>query len=325
VVKLQIVQRKSPVLSPSTLACLSHIPTINLTMGCAHGCLYCYTRGYRAYPGQGRVTMYGNTWEKLQSELRRKRRKPHAIYFSPASDLFQPVPEVLDLAYVVLQEIFDRGIGVAFLTKGAIPQRHMDLLKRNAALVRAQIGLITLDKEVLSAFEPDAAPPDVRLGQLRELNAGGIRTQIRIDPILPGLTDTSDTFERLCAAASNAGVRDAAASSLFVRPALLRKLQEAGATNALVARCLAAFHNPQRLAIHAERSTVTALPACEREKIFQRLERVAARFRIAVKRCACKNPDIATGTCSIAGDWKPKSPQSESCLFDEPKEVADDN
>jgi DNA repair photolyase len=316
VVKLQIVRRKSPVLSPSTLACLSHIPTVNLTMGCAHGCLYCYTRGYRAYPGQDRVALYGNTLEKLQNELRRKKRKPHAVYFSPASDLFQPLPEVLDLAYEILHEILRRGIGVAFLTKGAVPQRHMDLLKRNAALVRAQIGLITLDEEVLSTFEPNAAPPGVRLSQLRDLNAGGIRTQIRIDPILPGLTDTSETFERLCAAASNAGVKDAAASSLFIRPAPLRKLREAAATNALAAKCLAAFHDARRLAIHAERSTVTALPACEREKVFRRLEQVAERFSISVKRCACKNPDIATGICSIGGDWTSKKPQSELCLFD---------
>ena len=69
---------------------------------------------------------------------------------------------------------------------------------------------------------------------------------------------------------------------------------------------------------------MTALPARERERIFQRLENVAARFSLAVKRCACKNPDIATGTCSIAGDWTLENPHSES-LFHEPKETAGDN
>lgn len=38
--------RKTRVLTPSSLACLAHMPTVNLTAGCAHGCLYCYTRGY---------------------------------------------------------------------------------------------------------------------------------------------------------------------------------------------------------------------------------------------------------------------------------------
>ena len=48
-VKLIRTKRRSAVLTPSSLACLSRIPTVNLTAGCAHGCLYCYTRGYRAY------------------------------------------------------------------------------------------------------------------------------------------------------------------------------------------------------------------------------------------------------------------------------------
>ena len=36
-------ERKLRVLTPSSIACLARIPTINLTAGCAHGCIYCYT------------------------------------------------------------------------------------------------------------------------------------------------------------------------------------------------------------------------------------------------------------------------------------------
>ena len=86
-------------------------------MGCAHGCLYCYTRGYRAYPGEGKLDVYENTLHKLQDELRRKRHKPDAVYFSPASDLFQPVPDVLDMAYEVIRYLLANGIGIAFLSE----------------------------------------------------------------------------------------------------------------------------------------------------------------------------------------------------------------
>ncbi len=48
-------RRKSSVLAPSSIACLSKIPTVNLTAGCAHGCVYCYSRGYSSYPGEGGV------------------------------------------------------------------------------------------------------------------------------------------------------------------------------------------------------------------------------------------------------------------------------
>jgi len=314
-VKLISTRRKSPVLTSSSLACLSRIPTMNLTMGCAHGCLYCYTRSYRAYPGEGVVSVYTNTLELLRHELQHRRQKPAAIYLSPASDPFQPVPEVLDIAYRLLQEIFARGIGLAFLTKGVIPERHMSLLRENAALIRAQVGVITLDDAVLRTFEPNAPSAAVRIAQMKQLTESGIKTQIRIDPILPAVTDDERTFRELCRSVREAGVTDLAASVLFLRPTLTRRLLQASETSATVARCLGAFCQAQRIAIHAERSSVTALPPREREEVFHRLENVAARYGITVKRCACKNPDIASGTCSIAGESHRAGASSEASLF----------
>ena len=85
------VERKSAVLTPSTLACLSRMPTVNMTAGFAHGCVYCYARGFANHPGEGKVLLYSNTLEKIRQELPRKRKKPKAVYFCPASDAFQPI------------------------------------------------------------------------------------------------------------------------------------------------------------------------------------------------------------------------------------------
>ena len=52
------VERRSSVLTPSNLACLSRMPTINLTAGCALGCVYCYTLGYASYPGEDKIVVY---------------------------------------------------------------------------------------------------------------------------------------------------------------------------------------------------------------------------------------------------------------------------
>jgi hypothetical protein len=116
-------KRRSPVLTPSGLACLSVLPTINLTAGCLHDCVYCYIRGYRNYPGESRIVLYEDTLERLRHELRPGQAKPRAVYFSPSSDLFQSAPEVLELSHAVLEFLFGRGIGVAFLTKGKIPDK----------------------------------------------------------------------------------------------------------------------------------------------------------------------------------------------------------
>ncbi len=141
-----LVQRKSDVLCRSSLACLADVASINLTTGCAHGCLYCYSLGYANTPQDASVHVYANTATKLREELRRKRNLPRAVYFSPSSDLFQPVREVLDLALEVLSVLFEHRIRVSFLTKGRIPAEHMALLQAHAPLVEAQIGLITLEE-----------------------------------------------------------------------------------------------------------------------------------------------------------------------------------
>ena len=189
-------RRRSRVLTPSSLACLSVPPTINLTAGCLHDCVYCYIRGYRNYPGESRIILYEDTLERLRHELRPGQPKPRAVYFSPSSDLFQPAPEVLELSHAVLEFLFSQGTGVAFLTKGEIPDKTLELLIDHWDLVQAQIGLITLDEEIVRIFEPHAASPRTRLRQLHSLITGGVAAAARLDPILPTLTDDPEALDR---------------------------------------------------------------------------------------------------------------------------------
>jgi DNA repair photolyase len=254
------------------------------------------------------VKVYVNTLAKLKEELPRKRRRPRAVYFSPSSDAFQPVPDVLDLACDVFRFLFEAGIGVAFLTKGVIPQRHMDLLLSRASEVRAQIGLTTLDDGIARAFEPHAATPRTRLEQARTLVRAGVPTEIRMDPILPGVTDDEESFADVCAAVSEAGVKRIAASLLFLRPAVIASLKRRSDGRDAVGALLARFTEGRRLGIHAEGSSVTALPMEERRRTYAKLRDVARHHGIEVEVCACKNPDLAVGTCNIAGDWPDSEP-----------------
>ncbi len=86
-VDLIVKDRKSAVLTPSQLPCLSRMPTVNLTSGCAHGCLYCYSRSYSQYPGEAKVVLYGNTLQKLREDLRRKRAKQRTTK-EPTGNIF---------------------------------------------------------------------------------------------------------------------------------------------------------------------------------------------------------------------------------------------
>ena len=121
--KVTLIDRKSNALTPSSLRCLSHLPTINMTAGCVHGCAYCYIRGYSQYPGDDAVVVYRNTAEQVERELKRKRKRPVAVCFCPSSDVFMPVEEVLDQSYRTMKLLLNQGVGVQFVTKGAIPER----------------------------------------------------------------------------------------------------------------------------------------------------------------------------------------------------------
>lgn len=298
-------ERKSAVLTPSSLACLAHIPTVNLTAGCAHECRYCYARGYLTHPGEGKVTFYTNTLAKLRDELRRKRKKPTIVYFSPSSDPFQPVPEVLEMAYDVFRFLLESEIGVAFVTKGRIPEPHRNLLAAYAPLVQGRIGLITLDPAVAAAFEPRAATPEVRLAQAAELIGAHVPVEARLDPILPGVTDGEDCLEPLCAALARIGVPKIAASVLFLRPAVTGSLRRRVADKRMLNKILDRFAGGESLAIHAGNSRVLALPASARLEIMERLKSIAHRYGLQVLVCACKNPDISSGSCHISGRWPP--------------------
>lgn len=208
-VEVSFADRKAAVLAPSTLECLSGLPTINLTSGCAHQCLYCYSRGYSQFPGENKVVVYANTFEKLQAALPRKRKKPVAVYFSPSTDAFQPVEEVMELGYRCMKLLLEHGVGVAVLTKGHIPERHMKLFASHSDLVQAQIDVTTLDKETAAVFEPYAAPPRVRIEQMARLVEAGVTTRVRLDPILPGITDSEADLAALLVKIAETGVKEA--------------------------------------------------------------------------------------------------------------------
>ena len=197
--------------------------------------------GFLRTDGSEKVVLADNFLKKLRDELTRRHPRPPAVCFDFSSDPFQPVPELLDRTYEVLEYLLGEGLGVVFQTKAKIPRRHMELLLAHPTLVRAIIGLVTIDRRLLRIFEPRTATPRTRLAQMRQLVAGGVATLARVDPILPGLTDDPDALHGLCAALAEAGVREIAAGTLVLRPALVNALRNRLARPQIFRRLTQAF------------------------------------------------------------------------------------
>lgn len=304
-------ERKGPILTPSAIPCLRRLPTINITQGCALGCVYCYTRGYRGYPGPGRVVLFTNTASLVAEELRRKRSRPGRVYFSPSSDAFQYVPGVQQVTYDTMHVLLDAGVEVAFLTKGYVTRRFLDLFEKHAGLVHAQIGITSLDHTLRRCLEPRTAPPRYRIQTMHTLASIGCRVTARLDPLIPDVTDTPLSIEPLLEAVAATGVRLAAASYIFLRPAF----------RASAVSILNRLNPDQR---PGEWTGQQFTDGCgggqcigeeERRERFRRLADVGRRFGITIAPCHCKNPGLADGSCHIAGRAEfPGPPLSQPLL-----------
>lgn len=270
------------------------MPTINVTEGCAHGCIYCYTQGYSGYPGARRVTLLENIPELIEAELRRKRRKPDRVYFSPSSDAFQPVPEVLDVTYRTMATLLEHGVEVAFLTKGVVPEEFRRQFGEARARIFAQVGITTLDEDIRQATEPHAASAMQRLETISRLLRTGAAIRARLDPLIPGLTDTDENLAPLLKELGRRGIRSIAASYLFLRPGFGRRPSH------LPGLASAAEWTWHRFADGVGGGKM--IDAEYRRERFARLASLAAGHGIDAHICACKNPDLPDATnCRIAG------------------------
>jgi DNA repair photolyase len=203
---LEFTERRGRVLTPSGLACLAGAATVNVTRGCAHGCIYCYGRGYARYPGDGRLVVYRDTARRVAAELARKRRRPAAVYFCPSCDAFQPVEAVREQSHATMAAVLAAGVAVEFVTKGVVPERFLDLFARHTGRVAGQVGLTTLDDAVRRVLEPGAATVTERLRAVERLRQAGVAVSVRAEPLVHGVPAVAaDGRQRGVAGGSGAG------------------------------------------------------------------------------------------------------------------------
>ena len=291
--------RKSNVLTPSQLRCLSKIPTINITAGCFHNCIYCYTKGYSQYPGDGKVILFDNTADKLKQELARKRKKPQAVYFCPSCDPFQPVAQILDETYKTMAALLEAGIGVQFLTKAIVPPNFIKLFAGHNNLVCGQIGLTCVDETIRKIFEPKTASVSDKLASMRNLIEIGVTTGARADPLIYGVMDSNKALSDLFSAIAATGVREAAVNYLFLRLAIKESIKKSITDREFLSKVLSPYYTGVTLPIGLKNSRGIALPKKIRERAYARIKNIAESFGISIHTCGCKNSDITAESCNI--------------------------
>jgi DNA repair photolyase len=293
--KLLPIERRSEVLKRSVFGCLRDVPSINITKGCIHSCVYCYARGFPEAPPEGEVHIYKNLPEILERELSRKNRLPAWISFSTASDAFQDIDEVLDITYSCMKLALERGIGISFLTKGYIPEAFIGIFKRYPKMVKARIGIVSLDEGYKRLFEPFTASPLKRLENIKALIKAGIEVSVRIDPVIPSITDSERDIENLLKELYKTGVKEVSVSSLVMRPLIMDTFKKLH--NQIFWRIMKLYRGePWQRVITSARTRL--LPLELRRTIYRRFREIGSKYGLNIRLCGCKNPDLPWEFCS---------------------------
>lgn len=200
--------------------------TINPYRGCEFACNYCYARYTHEYLGfeggrdfERTIFVKADAPAVLSATL-----KPSALYERPialgtATDPYQPAEKRYGVTRGIL-EILSRypGLSLSIVTKSPLILRDLEVLKTidAASSLKVMVSLATLERRVLSVFDPRAPSAEERLRIVETLSAEGIHVGVHCAPILPGLTDSGPALEELCRAASRSGARFLGAEVLFL-------------------------------------------------------------------------------------------------------------
>ncbi|MFZ6016738.1 MAG: SPL family radical SAM protein [Nitrospirota bacterium] len=295
-VKLIKERRKSNILKPPAFGCLKGTPAINITRGCFHSCVYCYARGFTDAPPRGEVHLYENLPEMLERELARKRRLPSWVSFCTASDAFQDMDEILNITYAVMNLLIERGIGISFLTKGFIPSEFLELFRRYPHLIKARIGLVSLNEDYIRLFEPFSTHPIKRLLNIRNLINAGVDTAVRIDPVISAITDSKDSMEHLIKRLKVAGVINISVSSLVMRPSIMS--QFITELPFKIAKEILRLYNNQPWQRVITSAKTRLLPQAMRIAQYRSIKNIANQYGINCHICGCKNPDLPWEFCN---------------------------
>jgi len=180
-----------------------------------------------------------------------------------------------------------------------VPGKFLDLFARHPGRLSGQVGLTTLDAGLAATLEPGAASPAARAESLGALCRAGVNVSLRADPLIHGVTDTEDNIAAVLTAAHAGGIREVAASFLFLRPAIAAALRGHIQDATLLNRILAPYRQGIRFRLRGGQGGGMALPEAIRREALARLRKVTERSGMTLHVCGCKNPDITEESCHI--------------------------
>jgi len=156
--------------------------------GCPFGCVYCIAQQRHTKT----VVPTG-----LEQDIIGGTESDIPLYLSPWTDPYPPCEEEHFRTGSLVRHLSRTGQPFYVITRSLLVRRDADVI-RNSKRAFIAISLNTLDSDITGLLEPFAPRADDRASMIEELvGIEGLRTVVRIDPILPGITDGDRLSELL--------------------------------------------------------------------------------------------------------------------------------
>lgn len=152
--------------------------------GCAHDCLYCYSKSLLNFRG---------LWNSHSPAVADIRKIENRIKKIPAgsvvrlggmTDCFQPIELKERVTYETIKLLNKYGIEYLIVTKSHIvaTDEYMQILDKDLAHI--QITVTTTDDDLCAKYEK-ASPPSERIKAIEKLQANGFDVAVRLSPFIP--------------------------------------------------------------------------------------------------------------------------------------------
>jgi DNA repair photolyase len=196
----------------------------NTSVGCTHGCLFCYVPEVAAKKQAGKLATLGvndpdeewgdyaflRNWDehKFRTSLYAAERTPpcalnpdgnRAVMYSTTTDPYQSVKNADPMKQKQLNRhghlllvrrsleliLTESTLNVRILTRSPLAKKDFDLFKRFGNRLLFGMSLPTLDNELARIYEPKAPAPTQRLETLRAAKDADIPVYVAIAPTYP--------------------------------------------------------------------------------------------------------------------------------------------
>ena len=171
---------------------------INPYVGCAHACIYCYSRFIKRFtshqePWGSFVDVRINIAEVLRKQMCSPKYKGQVIYIGTVTDPYQPLEAKYKLTRKILEVLAGYDNPVVIMTKSALVLRDLDLLRK---LKRPEVcfTVATLNEKWKKLTEPYSSTVKQRLDVAKKLVSCGIRVEAMMGPFWPFFTDAEALF-----------------------------------------------------------------------------------------------------------------------------------